>query len=135
MENLRMSASDFHFITDYIAYIDEFSYEREVTLVRAKNPDIQGFAIVQGNETRGYEFLVLNDRDEFDEFAHELKTNDFRISEIELGDDEKKLLKEKYVVGGAKSHSYTIGIDKERNIIYVEHKQSQNNIENSVEFV
>ena len=119
--NKRITGKDLHFITGFTAFIDEIRYNHKIMLVRAKDPEIVGVAVVQGDERHGYEFLMLSDRYDFEDFAEELRENGYDVSMVELPDDRSISLKANYLVGDIKAPTYKIDIDKERKVLQVEY--------------
>ena len=125
--NKRMSIGDFHFITDYRAFIDEFRYNSKVMLIRAENPEIAGIAVVQGDERRGYEFLMLNDRYDFDDLGEELRENGFEPTMVELPDDRVITLQANFLINPDNyiHPTYRIDVDNERKILQIQCFESQ----------
>lgn len=115
MSEYRETAGDF---LNGIAYIDEIKYKGKPVFVRAKNKDVVGVVLYQGNERRGYEFLMLHDRGEFEAFGDELRDYGITPEFIEIDDDEKITLTTHNEE--VPSKTYVISVNKERKQLEVE---------------
>lgn len=107
-------------------FIDEIKYNGNQVLIRAKNPEISGTVVVQGDERRGYEFLIFHSRSEYKAFGQELEDYGIVPKYYELEDGEKLTFKARFYNAEVPPVRYEVKINSERKNLYVEKKQNQN---------
>ncbi len=115
-------------------YIDEIKYNKKQAVIRAKNPEINGVVIVQGDKGGGsYEFLVLHDRESFYDVIDEIKECGLSPKSKELKDDESLFFRP--ITYGYMPHrtEYEVKIDKDKKYLYVEKHEIKNGREELLE--
>ena len=101
-------------------YIDEIRYNGNQMLIRSKNPDISGTIVVQGDERRGYEFLVFYSREDFEGFGGELEECGIKPKYYELEDGENLCFKAQFYNPEVPPIQYEVKADNKRKCLFVE---------------
>ena len=116
-----------HFLTS--RHIDEIVLmtKSRPVLVRSANPEIKGVLLYQGDERRGYEFLMFGDRAVYEELAEIIEeAHTLPPTLIELREDSTITLQTNYYLDDIENERYLISTDKARKVLQVEYLQDSN---------
>ena len=111
-----------------VGFLDEIRYNGKQMIIRAKNPEITGTVVVQGDEHRGYEFLVFYGREDFESFGAELEECGLTPKYHEMEENEKMSFRARFYNPEVPPVHYEIKVDEKRKCLFVEKLQNESSI-------